>query len=315
MEICNGTTESRFILLGLSHDPDMLIPVYVSILIMYLTCQYGNTLIMMLIYMDVRLHTPMYFFLSNLSFLDISYTSVTLPKLLAMFVSGYGISFLGCMAQCHCVLTFQSTEYILLTAMAFDRFVAICRPLHYLLIMNYKVCVFLALFSWITINLFTVPITVQLSMLHFCGSCEVNHFYCDVMPLLQLSCSAISGIQIVIFTAAVLLGIPCFLLTLTSYIFIVRNIMAIRTTGGRSKAFSTCSSHLTVVTLLYTVLFCQYLRPPSKSFLSEGKVISLLNIAVIPMLNPLIYSLRNKDVKHALKKVIVQECSLALKKF
>ncbi|KAM3913976.1 olfactory receptor 1G1-like [Leptodactylus fuscus] len=259
---------------------------------------------MVLIYGDLRLHTPMYFFLSNLSFLDICYTSVTLPKLLAMIMNGGGISVMECLAQCHFVLSFQSTEYLLLTVMAYDRFVAICRPLHYLLVMSRNICVTLSLFSWLIIYLFTVPITILISTLQFCSSCEINHFYCDVMPLLQLSCSDITRIQVVIFTAAVLLGIPCFFLTLTSYIFIVRNIIDIRSAKGRSKAFSTCSSHLTIVILLYLVLFCLYLRPPSETFLSDGKVISLLNVAVIPMLNPIIYSLRNKDVKQALKKMI-----------
>lgn len=304
MKICNQTTGGTFILVGLSHKPDMLVLLFIGIFIMYFTCQFSNILITILIYMDSHLHTPMYFFLSNLSFLDIFFTSVTLPKLLDIFTAGNKISFIGCMVQCHCVLTFQSTEYILLAVMAFDRFVAICRPLHYLLIMNHKLCVFLSLFSWIIIYVFTVPITILMSTLQFCGSCEINHFYCDVMALLQLSCSDILRIQIVIFIAAALLGIPCFFLTLTSYIFIAQNILAIRTTSGRSKAFSTCSSHLTVVTLLYLVLFCLYLRPPSKMFLNDGKVISLLNTGAIPMLNPIIYSLRNKDVKCAFKKLI-----------
>ncbi|XP_075697348.1 olfactory receptor 1G1-like [Rhinoderma darwinii] len=303
METCNETT-GRFILLGLSRDPEVHVILCISILILYLTCQSGNMLIMILIYKDLHLHTPMYFFLSNLSFLDICYTSVTLPKLLAMIINGRGISFIACLVQCHFVLSFQSTEYLLLTVMAYDRFVAICRPLHYLLVMNNNICIALSIFSWIIIYVFTVPITILISTLQFCSSCEINHFYCDVMPLLQLSCSDITRIQLVIFTAAILLGIPCFLLTLTSYIFIVRNIIDIRSSKGRSKAFSTCSSHLTIVTLLYLVLFSLYLRPPSKTFLSDGKVISLLNVAVIPMLNPIIYSLRNKDVKQALKKVI-----------
>ncbi|KAM4702766.1 olfactory receptor 1G1-like [Rhinophrynus dorsalis] len=257
---------------------------------------------MILIYQDPHLHTPMYFFLSNLSFLDIAYTSVTLPKLLAMFVIGKRISFLGCILQSHFVLTFQSTEYLLLTVMAYDRFVAICHPLHYLLIMSKRICVILAVFSWMVIYFFTVPITFLISTLNFCSSWEVNHFYCDVMPLLQLSCSNIMSINVVIFTAAVLLGIPCFLLTLASYIFIVNKIMKIRSTNGKCKSFSTCSSHLTAVALLYLVLFCLYLRPP-KTSLSDGKVISLLNVAVIPMLNPLIYSFRNKDVKYALRRL------------
>nr|DBA15136.1 TPA: hypothetical protein GDO54_004388 [Pyxicephalus adspersus] len=304
MEICNQSSGKSFILIGFSHKADTLVPLFMCIFIMYFTCQSSNMLITLLIYTNSHLHTPMYFFLSNLSFLDVSFTSVTLPKLLAMLLDGNEISFLGCMVQCHCVLSFQSTEYILLTVMAFDRFVAICRPLHYLLIMNHKLCVFLSLFSWIIIYVFTVPITILISTLEFCSACEIDHFYCDVMPLLQLSCTNIIRIQIVIFIAAVLLGIPCFLLTLTSYVFIAQNILAIRTTSGRSKAFSTCSSHLTVVTLLYLVLFCLYLRPPSKSFLSDGKVISLVNIGVIPMLNPLIYSLRNKDVKRAFRKII-----------
>ncbi|KAM4034399.1 olfactory receptor 1L4-like [Anomaloglossus baeobatrachus] len=303
METCNQTSRG-FLLLGLSPDPEVDVIVCISILIIYLMCQSGNMLIMILIYKDAHLHTPMYFFLSNLSFLDICYTSVTLPKLLEMIMNGGGISFMACLAQCHFVLSFQSTEYLLLTVMAYDRFVAICRPLHYFLVMNINICVELSLFSWIIIYFFTVPITILISTLNFCSSCEINHFYCDVMPLLQLSCSDITRIQLVIFTAAVLLGIPCFFLTLTSYIFIVRNIIDIRSTRGRSKAFSTCSSHLTIITLLYLVLFTLYLRPPSETFLSDGKIISLLNVAVIPMLNPIIYSLRNKDVKQALKKVI-----------
>ncbi|XP_029435541.1 olfactory receptor 5V1-like [Rhinatrema bivittatum] len=249
----------------------------------------------------------MYFFLGNLSFLDLCITSVTLSALRDnLFTGNTLISFSVCIVHVYFLLSFLGTEFFLLTAMGFDRYVAICDPLRYDLIMNRAVCVLLASASWTSAFVFTVPQTVLTSQFSFCGHKEIDHYFCDLTALMKLSCSSRHNIEIVIFTEGVFLAVIPFVLTLVSYVCIISSILKIRSVKGRRKAFSTCSSHLTVLILFYGTLICVYLRPASTYSPGQGKLFSLLYTAVIPMLNPIIYSLRNQEVKNALKKIIIR---------
>nr|XP_033780460.1 olfactory receptor 5V1-like [Geotrypetes seraphini] len=254
--------------------------------------------------LDPRLHTPMYFFLCNLSFLDVSYTSVTLPKLMDISLrKSHHISAIGCFTQMYYFMFSVCVEFLLLTVMAYDRYVAICHPLRYSIIMNMRRCVLMVTGAWIYGVLEPVTHTVLVSHLSYCGSHEINHFFCDLSALLKLSCTNISTIDHVTYVLAVLVMLPCFLLTLTSYVYIISAILRIRSSEGRRKAFSTCSSHLTVVTLFYVSLACLYVKPTSMQSLDLNKLIALLYNVLIPLLNPIIYSLKNRELKEAIKKV------------
>nr|DBA20391.1 TPA: hypothetical protein GDO54_017178 [Pyxicephalus adspersus] len=254
--------------------------------------------------MDSQLHTPMYFFLSNLSILDISSSTVTLHRILIIFVTGNSkIYFTDCMAQLYIFSWLSGNELLLLTAMSYDRYAAICNPLHYLTVMNCSVCAGLAIFCWSFSFLQILPSMVILLQFSCYTSNIINHFFCDIMPLISLSCSDTSILELLIFTEGVLLcAFTPFLLTSISYGFIIATIMRIKSNTGRSKAFYTCSSHITVVTLHYMILVCQYFTPSGT--LKFGNLLSLVNTAVVPMLNPLIYSLNNRDVKSALKRQV-----------
>ncbi|XP_029452797.1 olfactory receptor 1C1-like [Rhinatrema bivittatum] len=247
----------------------------------------------------------MYFFLTNLSFLDICNTSATLSTLLDSLLTGETrISFSLCIAQLYFFISFTSIEFFLLAVMAYDRYVAICDPLQYVLIMNRRTCALLASASWITGFMDSVPHMFLTSQFSFCKGNEINHFFCDFTALMKLSCSDILNIEIVLFTEGVLLAVIPTVLTLTSYVYIITSILKIRSAQGRRKAFSTCSSHLTVVILFYGTLIFVYMRPASMYSPDQDKLFSLLYTALIPMLNPIIYSLRNEEVKKALTKVI-----------
>nr|XP_033793488.1 olfactory receptor 1G1-like [Geotrypetes seraphini] len=247
----------------------------------------------------------MYFFLSNLSFLDICNTSVTLSTLLHSLLRGETLIYFSlCMAQLYLFLSFTSIEFFLLAVMAYDRYVAICNPLRYVLIMNRRICVFLASASWITGFMDSVPHVFLISQFSFCKGNEINHFYCDFTVLTKLSCSNMLTIEIVVFTEGVFLTIIPSVLTLTSYVRIISAILKIQSAKGRRKAFSTCSSHLTVIILFYGTLMFVYMRPASMYSPDQDKLFSLLYTALIPMLNPIIYSMRNEEVKKSLRKVI-----------
>ncbi|XP_029442011.1 olfactory receptor 5B21-like [Rhinatrema bivittatum] len=301
----NITILTEFIILGLSDNPQLQAPLFLVLLLIYLITLLGNLVIITVICADPRLHTPMYFFLSNLSLTDICCTSNIVPKLLGIFLAGdKTISYVGCIVQLFFFMGLACTECFLLTAMAYDRYVAVCHPLHYLLIMNHRVCVLLATTSWMTGFLTSVTIMVSVTRLSFCSSNEIDHIFCELMPLLKLSCTDTAGTQTVLFVAAALTSVPASLVTLTSYISIISAILRIRSAEGKIKAFSTCASHLTVVSVFYLSIFCVYLRPNSTYSLEQGKMFSVLYTTVTPMLNPIIYSLRNKEVKNALRKVI-----------
>ncbi|XP_030042870.1 olfactory receptor 1019-like [Microcaecilia unicolor] len=305
MDIENMTTVTEFIILGLSDNLQLQLPLFLVFLFIYMVTLLGNLLIITLTCADPRVHTPMYFFLSNLSLTDIWCSSTITPKLLGILLSGNKtISFAACIVQLNFFMDSTCVEIFLLTAMAYDRYAAVCDPLHYSLVMNPRVCILLAAASWITGILSAVMITASVVHLSFCGSNKIDHIFCDLIPLLKLSCTDTTGPEIILFLEAVLLSFPAFLVTLVSYTYIISAILRIRSAEGKRKAFSTCSSHLTVVSLYYLSLFSMYLRPTSTYSQGQGKIMSVVYTTVTPMLNPMIYSLRNKDIKNALKKVL-----------
>ncbi|XP_029436913.1 olfactory receptor 5B21-like [Rhinatrema bivittatum] len=305
MDLENITMVTEFIILGLSDNPQLQVPLFLVFLLIYLITLLGNLVIITVTCADPRLHTPMYFFLSNLSLTDICCTCTITPKLLMIFLSGdKTISYAGCMVQLYFFIGFAGTEDLLLAAMAYDRYAAVCDPLHYSLIMNQRVCILLAAASWIIGFLPPDTITVSVTRLSFCASNVVDHFFCDLMPLLKLSCTDTATTQSLVFVATALMAVPAFLVILTSYTYIISAILRIRSAEGKHKAFSTCSSHLTVVSIYYFSLFFMYMRPTSTYSQEQGKILSMLYTAVTPMLNPIIYSLRNQEVKNAVRKVL-----------
>ncbi|XP_069057593.1 olfactory receptor 5AR1-like [Pleurodeles waltl] len=264
-----------------------------------------NLAIVSIIYADSHLHKPMYFFLMNLSLLDISFTSVTSPKLLTIFITEPSrISFHGCMSQLYFATSFTSTEFYLLTAMAYDRYVAICNPLRYTVIMNMKICVLLAAISWTIGFLDTLPPLALVCRLSFCNSRIINHFFCDLRALIRLSCDDTLIMELLIYVEGVFIGFVPFLLTLMSYTYIISTIIKIRSADRRWRTFSTCASHLTVVIIFYGTVMCTYMQPTTSNPQYQDKLFSVLYTTFIPLSNPLIYTLRNKDVKKALKTVI-----------
>ncbi|KAM5145665.1 olfactory receptor 6C1-like [Mantella aurantiaca] len=298
----NETTVNYFILKGISDDPKLQVLIFSLVFLIYNVTLGGNLIILLLVWLDSQLHTPMYFFLSNLSILNISSTTVTLHKILSMFVIKDNVVYFNdCIAQVCMFSWLSGNEFILLTAMSYDRYVAICNPLRYSTIMNDKACAGLAVFCWSFSLLQMLPAMVIVSRFSCYSSNTIDHFFCDMVALMNLSCSDTSILELLIFTEGVLLStFTPFLLTFTSYSFIIATIMRIKSTMGRSKAFYTCSSHITVVVLHYTTIVCQYLIP--SDIFNASKLLSLLNTAVVPMLNPFIYSLKNKDVKSALQR-------------
>ncbi|XP_029441930.1 olfactory receptor 1019-like [Rhinatrema bivittatum] len=304
MEKQNLTILTEFIILGFPEYPELQIPLFLLFLLIYLIILMGNLTIIALTCLDPRLHTPMYFFLCNLSFLDISSTSVTLPKLLDIFLrKDQSISVIGCFIQMYFFVSLALTELFVLAVMAFDRYVAICHPLQYTVIMNQRLCILMAIGTWILGLLLPVTYTVLISHFSYCGHYQINHFFCDLSALLTLSCTSTYSTECITYIMFVFVGMPCFITTLTSYVYIISAILRIRSAEGRSKAFSTCSSHLTVVILFYGTLLCSYVRPTSTQSLTQNKLFAVLYNALIPMFNPMIYSLKNKEVKKALRKV------------
>ncbi|NWW70396.1 O10C1 protein, partial [Climacteris rufus] len=300
----NQTSPTMFVILGFSHRKDIKVIFFILFLCIYIITVLGNLIILLVINMDPVLHTPMYFFLRNLSFLEICYTSVTLPRMLVSLLSGdTSISFAGCAAQMYFFLFFGATECCLLAAMAYDRYRAICSPLLYTDIMSKKVCVQLAASSWICGNLVALGHTTFVFSLPFCGSNTINHFFCEIQPVLMLVCGDTYWNEIQIILAAVFVILVPFVLILVSYGLIISSILKIKSAKGRYKAFSTCFSHITVVTLFYGTAVFIYIHPKSSYSLDVDKVLSLFYSVVTPILNPVIYSLRNREVKEALFKM------------
>ncbi|KAM4641285.1 olfactory receptor 5V1-like [Discoglossus pictus] len=300
----NQTTVTYFIIKGISDISKLQFPIFILVLLIYLTILGGNLTIFLLVCLDHQLHTPMYFFLGNLSLLDMSTTTVTLHKALTSFISGDNtMSYLACLVQVYVSTSLTTNEFLILTAMSYDRYVAICNPLQYPMVMSHRVCNILASVCWVLGFVELSPYLVLLLDISCYRSNIINHFFCDLVPVMNLACSDISGLQTLIFTEGIFItSLTPFLLTFISYVFIITTILKIRSSTGRRKAFYTCSSHLTVVILLYMTLYCQYLRPPSVYTLGSSKLFSLINTAAVPILNPFIYSLKNKDVKSALRR-------------
>ncbi|XP_037696932.1 olfactory receptor 5AK2-like [Choloepus didactylus] len=300
----NVTEVTEFFLLGFCAQHRFLHVLFIVFLLIYMTSMLGNTGMILLIKADSRLQTPMYFFLQHLAFVDICYTSAITPKMLQNLISeNKSISFVGCVMQLWVYVVFATSDCYLLAAMAVDRYVAICNPLHYPIVMSRTVCIQLVTGSYVMGSINSSVHTGFTFSVSLCKSHTINHFYCDVPPILALSCS---DTYINLMLLAAFVG---FNLTFTvsviifSYTYILAAILKMSSTSGRKKAFSTCASHLTAVTIFYGTLFYMYLQPPSNNSQENMKVASVFYGIVIPMLNPLIYSLRNKEVKEALKVI------------
>ncbi|XP_027470938.1 olfactory receptor 13D1 [Zalophus californianus] len=305
MKMGNYSAVTEFFLVGLSRYPELHLFLFMICLITYVIILLGKSLLIIISILDSRLHTPMYFFLGNLSFLDICYTSSSIPPMLIIFSSERkSISFIGCALQMVVSLGLGCTECVLLAVMAYDRYVAICNPLRYPIIMSRVLYVHMAAWSWIIGCLNSLVQTVLTMVLPFCGNNVIDHLYCEILALLKLICSDIAmNVLIMTVASTVLLVIPL-LLIFVSYVFILRSILRINSAKGRKKAFSTCSAHLTVVILFYGSALFMYMKPKSKDTKVSDEIIGLSYGVVTPMLNPIIYSLRNKEVKEAVKKVL-----------
>ncbi|CAM2102724.1 olfactory receptor 10A7-like [Caretta caretta] len=301
----NQTALAEFILMGFGDLHEMQILLFVLFLAVYIMTLAGNILILAIISYSRSLHTPMYFFLGNFSFLEIWYTASTTPKMLRTLLTAHeAISFFGCITQFYFFSSMAITECFLLAVMSYDRYVAICSPLRYMAIMNSKVCLQMAAGSWIS-GFLTPILTIVLTFrLPFCASNEIDHFFCDLAPVIKLSCADAHVAKTTTFIMASVVTMVPFLLTVVSYANILSTILRVPSTMGKQKAFSTCSSHLIVVTLFYGTLGIIYAVPTASQSPGLNKMFSLLYTVITPMVNPIIYSLRNKEVKEALRKII-----------
>jgi olfactory receptor len=302
----NQTSVNEFILLGVTNIQELDPFLFAVFLTIYFVNVTGNGAILAVVISDPRLHSPMYFFLGNLSYLDICYSTVTVPKMLENSIStNKAISFLGCISQLHFFHFLGSTEAMLLAVMAFDRFVAICKPLHYTVIMNPQLCALMALTVW-TIGFFHALMhSIMTSHLNFCGPNHIHHFFCDVKPLLELACGNTELNQQLLNTVTGTIAMGPFFLTLLSYFYIITHLfLKTHSCSMLHKALSTCASHFMVVMLLYVPVLFTYIRPASGGSLDQDRVIAIMYTMVTPALNPLIYTLRNKKVKGALTRMI-----------
>uniref|UniRef100_A0A452UUM0 Olfactory receptor n=1 Tax=Ursus maritimus TaxID=29073 RepID=A0A452UUM0_URSMA len=299
----NYTSVTEFILLGLTDRADLKIIFFVLFLVIYVITLVGNLGMIFLIQTTPKLHTPMYCFLSCLSFVDACYSSAIAPKMLINLLVNKAISYLGCAAQMLLFVTFGTTESILLAAMAYDRYVAIYNPLLYSASMSPSVYVPLIVASYVGGILHASVHTVATFSLSFCASNEIRHVFCDIPPLLAISCSDTHTNQLLLFYFVGAIEIVTILIVLISYAFILLAILRMRSAEGRRKVFSTCGSHLTGVSVYHGTILFMYVRPSSSHALDHDMIVSIFYTIVIPMLNPIIYSLRNKDVKEAMKKL------------
>ncbi|XP_051829810.1 olfactory receptor 13A1-like [Antechinus flavipes] len=302
----NQTFVTEFILKGITDIPQLQVLFFVLFLFLFIVALIGNCLIGAAISLNSSLHTPMYFFLVNLALLDVICTCTAVPKLLEILGGeDKTISFGGCMTQLYFLTWSVAAELLLFTAMAYDRYVAICQPLHYSKMMNREVCVSLAVAVWGISACGATTNTSLLLRLSFCGPNAIDHFLCEIPSLLPLSCSSTYVNDIMTTVADIFFAVLNFLLTVMSYGFIIFSIMAIQSTEGKKRAFATCSSHLIVVTMYYSTVIYVYLSPGSSYCPDTGKIMAVLYSTVSPSLNPLIYTLRNKDVKKALRKLFI----------
>ncbi|XP_040860108.1 olfactory receptor 10AG1-like isoform X1 [Ochotona curzoniae] len=307
----NISAVMQFVLLGFSDLPNFQILLFMVFSIIYMVILVGNTLIIIITRLDNELQKPMYFFLQNFSYLEICYVSVILPRILFnLWTQDRSISLLDCATQMCFFLMLGTAECFLLAVMSYDRYVAICSPLHYPVVMNHKMCVQLALGSWVTGIPVQIGQTWQIFSLPFCNSNHIDHFFCDIPPILKLACGDTFVHEVSVYIVVMLVAAIPFMLILASYSKIICTILRLPTAKGRAKAFSTCSSHLLVVVLFFGSGTITYFRPKSNHSAGIDKLLSLFYTVVTPMFNPMIYSFRNKDVMAALKKIILKKVAL-----
>ncbi|XP_060470580.2 olfactory receptor 5V1-like [Panthera onca] len=304
MEGKNQTVLSEFIILGFSDLTDLQFLLFTIFFLTYICTLGGNIFIILVTVADPHLHTPMYHFLRNLAFLDICYTTTNVPQMMVHLLSAKkSISYLGCMAQLFAFIFFVGSECLLLAAMAYDRYIAICKPLRYSVIMNRAQYGRLAASCWTGGFLNSVVHTALTFHLPFCGNNQIQYFFCDIPPLLLLSCGDTSVNELALLSIGVFIGWAPFLGIILSYLYIISTILRTRSSEGRQKAFATCASHLVIVLLYYGSAIFTYMRPISTYSLEKDRLISVLYSVITPMLNPVIYTLRNKDIKGAVKEL------------
>ncbi|XP_041592461.1 olfactory receptor 6C6-like [Vulpes lagopus] len=301
----NQSTKIEFFLLGLTDDPQLQIVIFTFLFLNYVLSMTGNLTIILLTLLHPSLKTPMYFFLRNFSFMEASMTTVCIPRfLISLITKNKVISYNCCASQLFFFLQLEIAEFYLLAAMSFDRYVAICKPLHYLIIMNNKVCYQLLFSSWAVGFLLSFsPLAVGLT-LDFCVSGIIDHFMCDISPVLQLSCTDTRFLELLSFALAIVTLLVTLLLVILSYTYIIKTILKIPSAQKRTKAFSTCSSHMIVVSLTYGSCIFNYIKPTAKERVNLSKGVSVIYTSVAPLLNPFIYSLRNQQVKQAFKDTL-----------
>ncbi|XP_036858079.2 olfactory receptor 6C70-like [Manis javanica] len=300
----NLTRKAEFILLGLTDNAQLQIVVFVFLLVNYMMSMIGNLTIIALTLLDSQLKTPMYFFLRSFSFLEMSFTSVCIPRFLMNIITRQKtISYNDCISQLFFYIFLGVTEFFLLAAMSYDRYVAICKPLHYTAIMSSRVCNQLVLTSWATGFLFIFPPLILVLNLDFRASNIIDHFICDISPILQLSCSDTHLLELIAFLLAAMILIVTLLLVILSYSYIIKTILKFPSAQQKKKAFSTCTSHVIVVSITYGSCMFMYIKPSANERVILSKGVALLNTSVAPLLNPFIYTLRNQQVKEAFRQV------------
>ncbi|XP_049739359.1 olfactory receptor 6C76-like [Elephas maximus indicus] len=301
----NQSSVKEFILLGLTNDTELNILIFLFLFFTYILSITGNLTIITLTLIDSHLKTPMYFFLRNFSFLEISFTTVCIPRFLVSIITGdMTISYNSCMAQVFFLILLGSTEFFLLTVMSYDRYVAICKPLYYTTIMNSRVCIQLLISSWLAGFLIIFPPVILGLQLDFCDSNIIDHFTCDSSPMLLISCTDTAFLELLGFLLAVVTLVVTLTFVILSYALILRTILRIPSAEQRKKAFSTCSSHMIVVSISYGSCIFMYVKTSAKEGVAFTKGIAVLNTSVAPMLDPFIYSLRNQQVKQAFKNLL-----------
>ncbi|KAM3920389.1 olfactory receptor 12D1-like [Leptodactylus fuscus] len=303
MEELNKTLLNEFILMGITNLPWLQKYLFAFVSLFYLLDLFGNFTIVSLVTRDPTLQSPMYFLLGNLSFLDMLLSSVTVPKMLIGFLVENIISVQGCVTQMYFFHSLGCTEGVLLATMGYDRYVAICHPLRYIKIMTKSTCIKLVMMSWFTGFSTSLVNGIMTSQLPFCNK-RLKHFFCDIKPIIKLACKDIHVNEITVTTVSGLLSITTFSLTMLSYVYIITHVLKIRSSKGRSKTFSTCSSHLTIVTLFYGTAMSTYLGPASETSLEKDRIAAILFTVITPAMNPIIYTLRNKEVSNAIRKLI-----------
>ncbi|KAG8560291.1 hypothetical protein GDO81_014891 [Engystomops pustulosus] len=304
MEKINTTLLSNFILMGITDQPWLQKVLFAFILFFYLLDLCGNLTIISLVTRDPVLQSPMYFLLANLSFVDMIFSSVTVPKMMVGFLVENIITVNSCITQMYFFHTLGCTEGILLAIMGYDRYVAICYPLRYITIMGRSTCIQLVLAAWLTGLTTSLVNAIMTSQLPFCNKQRIKHFYCDVKPVIKLACKDIQVNEVTMAIVSGFISLGTFSLTVLSYVYIITHVLKIRSSKGGSKIFSTCSSHLTIVILFYGTAMCTYLGPASDTSLEKDRIAAILFTVITPTLNPLIYTLRNKEVRNSIRKLL-----------